>query len=116
MAQGVRRVARLLERTQHQVRQDSLLGLAHDFANEALIMLRRDAQFAAGQRYAHPALTAVPERIGPAGLRWRRNAAMAHDNLALVQIFHAERIAERACQLLEFENLAGIGLFVNAMQ
>src|SRR6266566_3604615 len=74
MAQGVRGVARLLERTQHQVRQDALLGLPHDFANEALIMLRRDAQFAAGQRDAHGALTAVAIRIGPARLRRRRRA------------------------------------------
>src|SRR5438034_547594 len=116
MAQGVRGVARLLERTQHQVRQDSLLGLPHDFANEALIMLRGDAQFAAGQGDAHSALTAAAIGIGPARLRRRRYAAMPHGNLALAQVFHAERIAERACQLFEFENLAGIGLFVHAMQ
>src|SRR5215469_4431111 len=116
MAKGIRDVARLLERTQHQVRQDSLLGPPHDLANKALIMLRRDAQFAAGERDAHGAFAAVPIGIGSSRLRRRGNAAVAHGKLALVQIFHAQGIAKGARQLFEFENLAGVGLFVHAMQ
>ena len=39
MAERVGGVARLLERAQHQVGDDALLGLARDFFREALIML-----------------------------------------------------------------------------
>src|SRR5215472_7550484 len=116
MAKGIGGVARLLERTQHQVRQDSLLGPPHDLANEALIMLRRDAQLAARERDAHAAFAPVAIGIGPSRLRRRGNAAVAHANLALVQIFHAQGIAEGTRQLFKFENLAGVGLFVHAMQ
>ena len=41
---------------------------------------------------------------------------MAHRNFPLVQIFNAERIAERARQLFEFQNFFGVGLFVHAME
>src|SRR5215467_1144184 len=56
MAERIGGVARLLERTQHEVGQDAFLRLAHHLANQALVMLWRDAQLAAGERDAHGAL------------------------------------------------------------
>ncbi len=41
---------------------------------------------------------------------------MAHRDFALVQIFDAQRIAEGARQLFEFQNFFGVGLFVHAME
>ena len=50
------RITRLFERTQHQVGDDALFGLADDLADEALVMLRRDAHFGvAGQGDFHAA-------------------------------------------------------------
>src|ERR1700743_1449686 len=44
MAERVGGVARLFQRAKHQVRNDSLFRFAGELANEALVMLRRDAQ------------------------------------------------------------------------
>src|SRR5437868_6323009 len=116
MAERIRCVTGLLERTQQQIRQNSFFRLPRDFADEALIMLRRDAQFSAGERDAHGALAAVAVGIGPAGLCGGRNAPVADGNFALVQIFDPEGIAESARQLFELQNFPRIGLFVNTMQ
>src|SRR5215467_13158339 len=94
-------VARLLERTQHEIRKNALFGLADDFANEALIMLRCDTQLPSGERDAHRALAAVSVRIGPARLRGRRDAPMAHGDFALMQILDPKRITESVRQLFK---------------
>ena len=48
MSERVGGVARLLERTQHQVGDDALLGLAGDFFGEALVVLRANVHFIRG--------------------------------------------------------------------
>src|SRR5713101_1789536 len=116
MAERFGGVAGLLQGTQHEVGDDAFFGLADNLLNHALIMLRRDAQLAARERHLHPALAAVAVGVGPPGFRGRRNAAMANGDLALVQVFDAERVTEGAGQLFELEDLAGVGLLVNAMQ
>ena len=77
-------VAGLLQGTQHEVGDDSFFRFADDFSNQALIMLRRDAQLAARERHFHAALTPVAVGVGPAGFRGCRDAAMANGDLALV--------------------------------
>ena len=44
MPQRIGRVARLLQRSQHQVRNDALFRFARDFLHQPLIVLRRDPQ------------------------------------------------------------------------
>ncbi len=109
-------VAGLLQGTQHEVGDDAFFRFANDLSNQALIMLRRDAQLAARERHLHAALTPVAVGVGPAGFRGRRNAAMANGDFALVQIFDAERVTEGAGQLFELEDFARVGLLMNAMQ
>ncbi len=116
MAERLGGVASLLERTQHKVGDDAFFGFADDLFNQALIVLRRDAQFAARERHLHAALAAVTVRVRTAGFRRRGNAAMANGDFALVQVFDAERITEGASQLFELENFARVGLFMNAME
>src|SRR6266849_1804592 len=116
MAERLGGVARLFEGTQHKVGDDALFRFADDLFNQALIMLRRDAQFAARERHLHAALAAVAVGVGAAGFRRSGNAAMANGDFALVQVFDAERVAEGAGQLFELEDFAGVGLFMNAME
>src|SRR5258708_32424814 len=71
MPEGFGGVAGLLQGTQHEVGDDAFFGLADNFSNQALIMLRRDAQLAAWERHLHAALTAVAVRVAAAGLRRR---------------------------------------------
>ena len=118
MAERLDGVARLLERTQHQVGEDALFGLAGDFLRQALVMLRPNLEIRARPaatttmgRSRAAAVAAVP-RARPA----RRHAAVAHGHAPLGKSRHAERIAEGLRQLLEFEHLLRIGLFVDAMQ
>ena len=47
MAEQIGGIARLLERTQHQVGKDSLLGLAGNLFGESLIVLRANVHFVA---------------------------------------------------------------------
>src|SRR5712664_4892313 len=94
MPEGLGGVAGLLQGTQHEVGDDAFFGLADDFANQALIVLWRDAQLAARERHLHATLAAVAVGIGAPGFRGRRDAAMTNDDLALVQVFDAERVAE----------------------
>src|SRR6266705_2688467 len=93
-------IAGLLEGTKHEVREDAFFRFPGDLSNQSLVMLRRDAQFGgAGKNHLHAALAAVAIGIGAAGLRGSGNAAVADGNLALVQIFDAERVTESAGQL-----------------
>src|SRR5712692_8179459 len=116
MAERLGGVAGLLQGTQHEVGDDAFFRLADNLSNQALIVLRRDAQLAARERHLHATLAAVAVGVGAAGLRGRRDAAMTDDDLALVQVFDAERVAEGAGQLLELEDFARVGLLMNAMQ
>src|SRR6266849_4740653 len=116
MAERLGGVAGLLEGTQHEVGDDALFGLADDLLNQALIVLRRDVQFAVWERHLHATLAAVAVGVGAAGFRGRGDAAMTNGDLALVQVFDAERVTEGAGQLFELENFARVGLLVNAMQ
>src|SRR5258708_34851463 len=84
-------VAGLLQGTQHEVGDDAFFGLADNFSNQALIMLRRDAQLAAWERHLHAALTAVAVGVGAAGFRGRRDASIANGDFALAQVFDAKR-------------------------
>src|SRR5216683_125738 len=103
-------IAGLLERTKHEVREDAFFGFPGDLSNQPLVMLRRDAQLGgAGKNHLHAAFAAVAIGVGTADFCGRGNAAMADGNLALVQVFDAERITEGAGQLIELENLAGVG-------
>jgi hypothetical protein len=43
VAKRIGGVARLLQRTQHEIGENALLGLAGEFLHQALVMLRRDA-------------------------------------------------------------------------
>src|SRR5207302_5090902 len=87
-----------------------------DFANEPLVVLRRDPQVAARERNSHGALAAFTVGIRPAPFRGRGNAPVAHGDFALVQILDAKGIAESASQLFELENFARIWFFVYAME
>ncbi len=71
---------------------------------------------AAGRATLHAAFAALAVGIRATGFCGRRNFAVTHSNFALIEIFDAERIAESAGQFLKFQNFAGVGLFVDAMQ
>src|SRR6266704_2868405 len=90
-------IAGLLERTKHEVREDALFGFPGDLSNQPLVMLRGDAQLSgAGKNHLHAALAAVAIGIGASRFCGSGNAAVADGNLALVQIFDAERITKGA--------------------
>ncbi len=116
MAQRLGGVAGLFEGTQHKVGDDTLFRFADNLFDQALIVLRRDAQVAAWERYLHTALAAVAVGVGTAGFRGSGNAAMANGDFALVQVFDSERVAESAGQFFELEDFTGVGLFMNAME
>src|SRR5258708_12046318 len=59
-------VAGLLQGTQHEVGDDAFFRFANDLSNQALIILRRDAQLPAPERPFHTPLTAVPVAAAPA--------------------------------------------------
>src|SRR5450631_3028935 len=78
MAQRFGGVTGLFKGTKHQVGDDAFLGLAGDFANEALVMLRSDTQIAAaGEADFHAAFAAVAVGIGAAGTRGGGDASVA---------------------------------------
>src|SRR5437879_13318177 len=78
MAERLGGVASLFEGAQHEVGDDALFRFADNFFNQALIVLRRDAQFAARERHLHAAFAAVAVGVGTAGFRGSGNAAMAN--------------------------------------
>src|SRR5215472_14752147 len=109
-------VASLFQRTKHEVGKDALLRLAGDFANQSLVMLRRDVDVFRRKGYAHGALAPMSVGIRAAGFGGGGNAAVAHGNFALMQIFDAKRITKGASELLELQDLARVRLFVNAVK
>src|SRR5207249_12303411 len=116
MAQRISGVARLLERTQHEVGKDALFGLANHLSNEPLIVLWRDAQFAAWKCNAHRTLAAFAVGIRAASFRGRRSASVSHGKFVLMQILDGERIAESAGQLFVFKDFAGVRLLVPTLR
>src|SRR6266849_6514437 len=116
MAEWLGGVTGLLQGTQHEVGDDAFFWLADNFSNQALIMLRRDAQVAARERHLHAAFAAMTVGVRPPGFRWCRNAAMANGDLALVQVFDAKGVSEGARQFFELEDFARVGLLMNAME
>ena len=49
VSQRIRGIARLLQGTQHQIRDDALFRLARKFLQQFLVMMRRDAHIGGGQ-------------------------------------------------------------------
>src|SRR5579884_3046646 len=117
VAEGIGGVARLFEGTKHEIGDDALLGLSVELFQEALVMVRGDAQLRRTREgHAHGAFAAVTVGIGAAGLGGSGNTAMANGDFALLEIFDAKRIAKSAGQFLEFEDLPRVWFFVNAME
>ena len=99
------RVARLLQRAQHQVRQDALLRLARDLLRQLLIHARRDVDvFRDLQRLG--ALSGAGA-FAPLGLELHPLDRQRAD---------AQRIAETRGDGLEVHHALGIGLLVDAIQ
>ena len=113
MAQRVGGVARLLERTQHQERDDALFGLAGNFFRQALVVLRANGDVhrgnGDGHRFVAPAAGAPVPPLRPA-------VSMLYGHAALGKILDAQRVAEGVRHLLELQNLFRIGFFMDAVQ
>src|SRR5256885_835053 len=116
MAERFGSVAGLLQGAQHEVGDDALFGLADYLLNEALIVLRRDAQIPGRERHLHAALAAVAVGVWAAGSCRGGDAAVANGDFALVQVFNAERVTEGAGQFFKLEDFAHVGLLMNAME
>src|SRR5213594_2283545 len=97
------RIARLLERAKHEVREDALLGLSGDALGEALVVAGSDLELDAveGLVEARVALALV------AGEDAEPRAGRERD---------AERIAEGRGDLFELEDFLRIGLLVDAVE
>ena len=78
-------------------------------------MLRRDAQIVGRESDALLAFAAFAERIGAASFCGSGNAAVAHGDFSLVEIFNAKRVAKSAREFLKFQDFAAVGFFVDAM-
>ena len=105
VAKRIGGVARLLERTQHEVGKDALLGLAGDLFGEALVVLRGDVEVVAARELDfHGALAAVAVGVRATGAR---GGGRDRDGLRFGagEIFDAERIAEGVREFFEFEDL-----------
>src|SRR5487761_166917 len=110
MAEWLGCVTRLLERAQHQIGENALLGLAGELLREPLIMLRANVEVGAGQRDFHGSRAAMAFAArGP-------HLPVAYRDSTLRQILDAHGIAKGARKSLKFQNLFRIGLFVNAME
>ena len=117
MAEQIGGIARLLERTQHQVGKDALFGFAGNFFRQPLIMLRANVHFVrGGQRDAHGPHAAPGRCSSRARACGRHHVPCFTANAALGEIVHAQRIAESLREFLEFQHVLRIGLFVHAMQ
>ena len=99
-------VARLLQRTQHQVAQDALLRLARDLRGEPLIHLRRHGNRLGDLVRADHAPAPASDGIAPVGL---------HRHPLHGQAGKSERVAEAAGRLLEVEDALGVGRLVDAI-
>ena len=98
-------VARLLQRAQHQVRQDALFRFARNLLRQLLVHARRNVHFLGDLddvRIASAAMAIAP--LGP------------HLHALHRQRANAERIAEGRGDGLEIEDALGIGLFVDAIE
>ena len=100
------RISRLLERAQHQVGENALLGLARQPLGQTLVVPRRDAEVAGleafvGALVAFLAAGGVPTRDAKAPER---------------RAVHSERVAERRRDFLELENFFRVGCLVNAVE
>src|SRR5690348_3428447 len=72
MPQRLRRVSRLLQPSQHQIRNDPLRRLTCQLPQQSLVMLRRNFYFRRGRRrHAHSALAPMTVSSRPPGLRRR---------------------------------------------
>src|SRR5580692_10478332 len=116
MAERLRRVAGLLERAKHQVGDDAFLRLAGKLRQQALVMLRGDLQVGAGKRNALLAFASMTEGTGAACFCRSGHAAVTNGDFLLMQVFDTQGVAESTSELLKLENLARIGLFMNAMR
>ncbi len=98
-------VTRLLQRAQHEVRQNALFRGAGDFLHQLLIHARRDVDFFGQLDHGRAASGAAVGTLVGAGLHpLHRQSA------------HAQRIAEARGDVLKLKNLLRIGLFVDAIQ
>src|SRR5579875_246834 len=110
MAERFSGVACLFEGTEHEIGENALFGLSGDLRGKTLVMLRANIHLIGGKGDLHRARAATAFTAG------RADAAVAHGNTALGEIFDAEGVTEGAGKLFEFENFLGVGLFVNAME
>ena len=94
-------VARLLERPQHELAENALLGLAFDLRHQLLILPRRDGD-TLGQHDLLARLAAVAPRLG--------HGETAHGNGP-----HPERVAEGGGDFFELHHAARVGRLVNAV-
>ena len=104
------RIAGLLERAQHQVGEDALLGCSADAADEALVHLRRDGDALGDlmllRRARVAAARAALAAVAAVGL---------HRELAHGQVAEAERVAEGGGGLFELDDALGVGHLVDAI-
>ena len=99
-------VARLLQRAQHQVRQNAFLRLAGDFLGKLLIHARRDVNFF-GNFDVSGVLAGAVRASRRSALNCTRLTGKRSD---------AERVAELRGDDFEVVDALGIGLFVDAVE
>src|SRR5215469_5326221 len=77
MSELIRRIPCLFERTQHEIRKNTFLGLAGDFLRQSLVVLRANINFL-GCRKAHAHRTRAPllRAAGASVARKRLHAAV----------------------------------------
>src|SRR5208282_6093069 len=89
-------------------------GFAGDLFGQALVVLGANIKiFRRGQRYGHLAHSALPRAIAA---RRRLGLSVTDGNASLEEVGHAERIAKRLRDLLEFEDFLRVRFLVDAMQ
>src|SRR5215469_15559791 len=116
VAERIGGVASLFERAKHEVGNDAFFRPPGEFLDQALVVSWRDVDIGARKGDALLALAAVAAGFRAAGLGGGRNLAVADGDFALVEILDSEGVPESASQVLEFEDLADVGLFVDAMK
>src|SRR5271156_571739 len=96
MSQHVHRIARLLQRTQHQIRKNPLFRLPRDSFRQPLVMLRPYVHFFhRGHSPAHrPHAPPPPAAPAPLARLGARTSVPPHPP-PLRQIFHPQRISKR---------------------
>jgi hypothetical protein len=104
------RIARLLERAQHQVGEDALLGCSGDAAHQALVHLRRDGMLSGiscccGARESRPRATFWRES--------RRSAFIV--NLRTGRLPSPSEWPKLRGRLLELDDALGVGHLVDAV-